>query len=385
VLFRSAEEALRDANERLADADRRKDEFIAILSHELRNPLAPIRYAVPVIARERLGEAAGRAVAVIDRQVEHLARLVDDLLDVSRITRGQIELRREHVTLSAIVAAAVEAAAPALAAAGHSLETTVTEETVWLHADGPRLAQVVTNLLDNSAKYTSRGGRVVLEAVREKGEAVVRVRDNGIGIDPAALSAIFEMFRQVNITGPARGLGIGLALVKRLVEMHGGTTEASSAGPGQGAEFVVRLPVAATPAAGESVPHAGRPGSGRGLRVLVVDDNADLVDMLAVVIESAGHDVRKALDGASAISAARLYKPDVVLLDLGLPILGGLDVARELRRHGETAAAKLVALTGWGQADDRRRTKEAGFDAHLTKPTDPDQLERLLREFASRR
>jgi signal transduction histidine kinase len=380
---RRVEQALREANARLAEADSRKDEFLAILSHELRNPLAPIRYALPLLQREQLREPGARAAAVIERQVEYLARLVDDLLDVSRITRGRIELRRDYVTLGSILTAAVEAASPAVAAARHTLRIAVPEQPIWLHADAARIGQVVTNLLNNSAKYTPRGGDIALEAGLENGQAFVRVRDTGVGIAAQVLPTVFEMFHQVTAPDKSKGgLGIGLALVKRLVEMHGGTVEAFSAGVGQGAEFAVRLPVVAGPEAAEVREQAAAPASGRRLKVLVVDDNADLVEMLAAVISDLGHDVRKALDGRSALSAAMSYRPDVVLLDLGLPLMSGLDVARELRRHGETSDARLVALTGWGQAEDRRQTREAGFDHHLTKPTDPKALADLLAKLA---
>jgi PAS domain S-box-containing protein len=383
--LKRADQALRNSEERYREADRRKDEFLAVLSHELRNPLAPIRYALPLLQRERLGEDANRAVEVIDRQVHHLTRLVDDLLDVSRITRGKIELRREFVTLGAIVTAAVEAASPAIASARHSLKLAVAEEPIWLSADPGRLAQVVTNLLNNAAKYTPRGGEITLEARRGDGHAIVRVRDTGIGIPEEALPTLFEMFRQVNNPDASQGgLGIGLALSKRLVEMHAGTIEACSAGIGHGAEFVVRLPVAHDAKVDEARPTTDIPPQiGRRLKVLVVDDNADLVEMLAMVIAGLGHDVRKALDGQTAVSAAVSYRPDVVLLDLGLPVMGGIEVAAQLRAHPETASARLVALTGRGHADDRRQTKEAGFEEHLTKPTDPNALARLLARFTT--
>lgn len=368
----------------LREADDRKNDFIAILSHELRNPLAPIRYALPLLQRERLGEQAARAVAVIERQLDHMARLVDDLLDVSRITRGKIELRREVVTLGALVSAAIEAASPAISAARHRLQSTVTEAPVWLDADPARIAQVITNLLNNSAKYTPRGGQISVEAGRDGVQAVIRVRDNGMGIPKESLATIFEMFRQID--GPGRsqgGLGIGLALARQLVEMHGGTIQAFSAGPGRGAEFVVRLPMARDPSVFTGGEARATTVSARRLKVLVVDDNADLVEMLTAVITGLGHEVRKAHDGQTALAAALSFRPDVVLLDLGLPLMGGIQVARELRRRPETSDVRLVALTGWGQAEDRRDTSEAGFDYHLTKPTDPKILERLLLQFAS--
>ncbi len=381
---KEAEEALRKANRQLAEADRRKDEFIAILSHELRNPLAPIRYALPLLERETLGDAAARAVSVINRQVHHLVRLVDDILDVSRLTRGKIELRRERVTLESILGAATEAASPAIVSGRHTLTASLPDEPIWVDGDSGRITQALTNLLNNSAKYTPAGGQITLEATRQDGQAVIRVRDNGIGIDPQALPTLFEMFRQINRGDRAQGgLGVGLAFAKRLVEMHGGSIEAHSAGAGRGSEFVVRLPVIAEAQASDlqAAASATRVASGR-LKVLVVDDNADFVQMLSTSLESAGHDVRKALDGRSAVAVAVSYRPDVVLLDLGMPVMGGLEVARELRRRPETADVRLVALTGWGQAQDRRRTEEAGFHHHLTKPTDPQELQALLEHFA---
>ena len=381
---RRAEEALREANVRLAEADQRKDDFLAVLSHELRNPLAPITYALPLLQREPLGESAVRALAVIGRQVGHLSRLVDDLLDVSRITRGKVELRCEHVTLNSILTAALEAASPGVAAGRHTVKVSVPGDPIWLHADPARLAQVVTNLLNNSAKYTPRDGEISLEAGRDDHHAVIRVRDTGIGIPADALPHVFEMFRQVGHPDQSQGgLGIGLALVKRLVEMHRGRIEAHSAGVGHGAEFVVHLPIAEGAIVQEADEISTVPGAGRRLKVLIVDDNPDLVEMLAAVVSALGHDVRKAPDGPSAISAALSYRPDVVLLDLGLPGLSGTEVARELRRQPETGNARLVALTGWGKAEDRLETSEAGFDRHLTKPADPGMLEQLLDEFAA--
>jgi PAS domain S-box-containing protein len=383
--LKRAERALREANAALAQADRRKDEFIAILSHELRNPLAPIRYALPLLSEERLGDGGRRAVAVIDRQITHLMRLVDDLLDVSRITSGKIELRTEHVTLAAVLSAAVEAASPAIAAAQHSLDVTIPDGPIWLNADAARISQAVTNLLNNSAKYTPRGGRIRLEATPGETHVAIRVADNGVGIAADALVAVFEMFHQgEGVHKSQGGLGIGLGLARQLVEMHRGSIEAHSAGENQGAEFVIRLPLA-SPASRAPEQQAPAPGGKRAcLRVLVVDDNVDLVDMLAMVVEADGHDVRKAFDGRSAISAALEYQPHLILLDVGLPDMSGMDVARELRRHADVSGARMVALTGWGQAEDRRRTAEAGFDDHLTKPADPRQIQQILEEVAQR-
>ena len=383
---RRTAEALRKANAALAETDRRKDEFIAVLSHELRNPLAPIRYALPLLGEEPLGEGGRRATAVIERQVAHIVRLVDDLLDVSRIATGKIALRRDLFTLASLVSTAVEAASPAVAASRHRLDTAVPDQPIWLVGDPARISQAITNLLNNSAKYTPEGGRIRLEAAADEASVIIRVIDNGIGLDRQALTTVFEMFRQAgDRDGSQGGLGIGLTLAKQLVEMHGGSIEAHSEGVGQGAEFAIRLPraVATAPTKEQQPPPArkGRPGR---VKVLVVDDNVDLVEMLSIVVEAAGHHVRKAFDGRSGISAALEYQPDLILLDVGMPDMNGTDVAKELRRHREVAGARIVALTGWGQAEDRQRTAEAGFDDHLTKPADPEQIRRILDEVAAR-
>ena len=383
---RRTAEALRHANATLAEADRRKDEFIAVLSHELRNPLAPIRYALPLLGEERFGERGRRAIAVIERQVAHVVRMVDDLLDVSRITTGKIELRRDFFTLGSIVSTAVEAASPAISAARHSLEIDVPEDPIWLYVDPARISQAITNLLNNSAKYTPQGGRIRLEAAADEASVTIRVIDNGIGLDGEALRTVFDMFRQANDrNGSQGGLGIGLTLARQLVEMHGGSVEAQSEGAGRGAEFAIRLPraVATVPTKEQQPLSAGNEHSGR-VKVLVVDDNVDLVEMLSMVIEAAGHYVRKAFDGRSGISAALEYQPDLILLDVGMPDLKGTEVAKELRRHRELAGARIVALTGWGQPDDRQRTAAAGFDDHLTKPADPGQIQQILEEVAGR-
>jgi CheY-like chemotaxis protein/anti-sigma regulatory factor (Ser/Thr protein kinase) len=289
--------------------------------------------------------------------------------------------------VDAVVNAATEAASPLMVAARHEMTVTVPADPIWLYADAARLSQVVTNLLNNAARYTPRGGRISVQAGREGDRAVITVCDNGIGISPDALAGIFDLFMQAHGSEINEGgLGVGLALAKRLAEMHGGSIEAHSPGAGQGSAFIVRLPITqrdATSAVTDVEPPAAR--SAARLKVLIVDDSADLVEMLGLVVEGFGHDVRKTLDGRSAIAVALAYRPDVVLLDLGLPVISGEDVARELRRHPEMAATRLVALTGWGQAEDRRRTKDAGFDDHLTKPTDPRELQRLLADVARTR
>lgn len=381
---KAAEAALGRAHAELEEADRRKDEFLAVLSHELRNPLAPIRFALPLLQVQTLNPAGARAAAVVQRQVEHLTRLVDDLLDVSRIAKGKLELRPEHVTLSSVVKTAAEAAAPRMAAADHRLTLLVPDEPIWLYGDPSRLAQVVTNLLVNSAKYSLPGGEVVVAAAVEDGQAVIRVRDAGIGIPREALPFVFDMFQQVHRRDDVSGgLGIGLALVKRLVEMHGGTVHAHSEGVGRGAEFVVRLPLGEEGRLEDAAREPPARRVERRLRVLVVDDNADLVEMLTMLVESAGHDARRASDGRSAIAVARSCRPDVVLLDLGLPDMTGLEVAAALREIPQLAGIRIAALTGWSQPDDRRQTTAAGFDYHLTKPADPEELERLLADVAA--
>jgi len=284
------------------------------------------------------------------------------------------------------VSTAVEAASPAIAAARHSLEIAVPDHPIWLHVDPARISQALTNLLNNSAKYTPQGGRIRLEAAADEASVTIRVIDNGIGLDREALATVFEMFRQAgDRNGTEGGLGIGLTLARQLVEMHGGSIEAHSEGEGQGAEFAIRLPLAATTAPRkEQQPSPASDGQPARLKVLVVDDNADLVEMLSMVVEAAGHHVRKAFDGRSGISAALEYQPDLILLDVGMPDMHGTEVAKELRRHREVAGARIVALTGWGQAEDRQRTADAGFDDHLTKPADPGQIQRILEEVAVR-
>jgi signal transduction histidine kinase/ActR/RegA family two-component response regulator len=366
------------ANEALREADRRKDDFVTMLAHELRNPLAPVRNAVQMLKMPGLGrDTAREACDMMERQVAHLVRLVDDLLDVSRVTRGVIELRREHVDLAAIFAGAVEAAQPMFNARGHEAIVSMPSEPIVLDADPVRLAQVVTNLLVNAAKYTPPTGRIWLTGGRDGPDAVVRVRDSGAGIDPEFLPRVFDLFSQADrsLARTRGGLGIGLMLVRRLVELHGGTVSASSPGVGQGSEFVVRLP--ALPA---GVAECHRPtetpsaAAGPARRVLVVDDNVDAAESSAFLLRFSGHQVEIAHDGEAALRAVRDFRPEVVLLDIGLPGMSGYDVARELRARPECEGLVLAAVTGYGQDDDRRRAREAGFDYHLTKPLDPDTL-----------
>ncbi|HEX9095835.1 MAG TPA: ATP-binding protein [Candidatus Dormibacteraeota bacterium] len=369
----------------LADQDRRKDEFLAMLSHELRNPLAPIRNALILI---RLGQQEPRpevrqAYDIIDRQVENLVRLVDDLLDLGRITSGKIQLQKERIDLAAVIARAIEGARPLIDARRHTLEVNLPEAPVPVEADPVRLAQVLWNLLNNAAKYTPDGGRITLEVERGNG-AVVRIRDTGIGIAPEMLPKVFDLFTQMDrsLDRAEGGLGIGLTLVRRLTEMHGGTVAATSEGQGQGCEFVVHLPALPDEAspAGPTLPALAErhvaPASGR--RILVVDDNRDSAESMAMLLRLFGNDVRTVQDGRLALEVAAAYHPSVVLLDICLPGLDGLEVCRRLRARNDESQPLIVALTGYGMEEDRRRCQEAGFDRHMVKPVDIETLQEML-------
>jgi signal transduction histidine kinase/CheY-like chemotaxis protein len=379
------EQRVQERTAALREADRRKDEFLAVLAHELRNPLAAVRNALQLmrLAGDDAG-VVGPARDVLERQVRHLVRLIDDLMDVSRITRGKIELRTERLGLAAAVQSAVEISRPHIDAAGHTLEVALPAGPVDVQADPLRLAQVVANLLNNAAKYTEPGGRIWLSATREDDRAVLRVRDTGIGIPADMLPRVFDPFVQApSAAGRAQGgVGIGLTLVKGLVELHGGSVEAHSAGPGQGSEFVVRLPLA--PEGGEgrgAAPQAReqRPPTGPvALRVLVVDDNRDSAESLGTLLRLMGHEVRVVYDGPAALEAARAFGPAALVQDIEMPGMSGYEVARRLRAQPVTKVTLLVALTGYGGEDERRRCLEAGFDQHLVKPVDLDALQELL-------
>jgi PAS domain S-box-containing protein len=365
----------------LREVDRRKDEFLATLSHELRNPLAPIRNALQIINLSTDRHTREQARAVMERQLEQMVRLVDDLLDVSRITRGKLDLRKEQVQLSAVVNCAVETSRPAIEQMGHELTLTLPEQPILLDADLTRLAQVFSNLLTNSSKYTDRGGHISLTAVREENDVVVSVKDTGIGIAADQLPRLFQMFSQVEhaLQRSQGGLGIGLTLVKRLVEMHGGRVEARSEGLGRGAEFVVRLPIvvqASSPQAPSE--QNGPPAPKSSLRILIVDDNRDGANSLAMLLRIMGHDPRTAHDGQEGVDLAEEFRPDVTLLDIGLPKLNGYQVCRRIREQSWGKDMVLVAVTGWGQEEDRRRSQEAGFNQHLVKPVSPQDLMKLL-------
>ncbi len=379
--------------EQLAETDHRKDEFLAMLAHELRNPLAPIRNALHMV-RMRGAErrqVVGEAYDIIERQVEYLVRLVDDLLDVSRITRGKIQLQTERVDLAAVVERAIEGSRPLIEARGHTLEVVLPEVAVIVDADPLRLAQVFWNLLNNAAKYTPEGGRIALTVERTapqkqsgEGEVVVRVRDTGMGIPAEMLPKVFDLFTQMDRTldRAEGGLGIGLTLVRRLTELHRGTAQASSGGPGLGSEFVVRLPISSTseivkPTEKLAATDEPRQSAARR-RILVVDDNRDSADSLAKLLQLCGHDVRAVNNGQTALEIAADYRPEVVLLDIGLPGMNGLEVCRHLRELPEGSQMLIVAMTGYGQMEDRAQSKEAGFNAHLVKPVDLETLQEML-------
>jgi PAS domain S-box-containing protein len=375
---------LKRVQKALREADRRKNEFVAILAHELRNPLGPIRNAARILKLKGSHDPELRGpIEMIERQTEQLARLLDDLLDVSRITRGALEMRRERTALSEVVNASVNACDEELQSHGVQLRVSLPTEPAELVADRARLIQVVCNLITNAAKYTPSGGEIELTATMSDGTLRVSVKDNGRGIPADRLSDIFELFAQVDRSEErGGGLGIGLTLVRQIATLHGGSIEARSEGLGHGSEFILTLPVVVTPAARAKSPLPGPAAAPR--RILVVDDSPDAVESLTVLLEIAGHHVHKALDGEAAIALAQQVRPDVVLLDLGMPKVSGYDVARRIREQPWGKQIYLVALSGWGQADDRLRTEEAGFDAHLVKPVAPEVLDRLLATMSAR-
>jgi signal transduction histidine kinase/CheY-like chemotaxis protein/PAS domain-containing protein len=413
ILARQAADLIerKRSEDELRDAHRRKDEFLATLAHELRNPLAPMRNALALI-RLSGGRASDQAREILERQLHHLIRLVDDLLDVSRITRGNIPLRRIAIDLAAVIGQAVETARPLAEERGHELRLSLPNEPIYLDADPVRLAQVFNNLLNNACKYTDPGGRIELHAGQQDGEAVVTVRDNGLGIPRDRLGNIFDMFTQVDrsLEKTQGGLGIGLTLVRRLVQEHGGSVVARSEGEGHGSEFTVHLPVleiapdsasteypAATarpasppPSAAAAAPskaprseeHVSVAGNGHRTgakrRALVVDDNVDSAESLAILLEATGNETRTAHDGLEAITAVEAFRPQIVFLDIGMPHLNGYDTARRIREQPWGRDIVLVAVSGWGQEEDRRRSKDAGFDAHLVKPADYTEVSRLL-------
>lgn len=368
----------------LREAARRKDEFLATLAHELRNPLAPVRNAIHFLKlRGPATQDVQWATEIVDRQVGLMSRLIDDLMDLSRISQGRIELRRAHVPLEQVLADAMETIQPQIDGAGHKLALLQPAVKLVVDADRARLAQAFMNLLSNAAKYTDPGGQLEVRVVSEGGHAVISFRDNGIGIAPHRLEQVFEMFSQEEpaLSRSRGGLGIGLSLTRKLVELHGGSVKASSEGPGKGSLFLVRLPlaVAAAPAAPQepaATPAAGLPAG--TLRILVADDNADAAETLSLLLESMGHEVRHVPDGEAAVAAAQEFDPQLVLLDIGMPRLNGYEACERIRGLPGGAARTLVAVTGWGQPQDLERARVAGFDQHLVKPVDMDRLLHLI-------
>ena len=413
--------ARKDTEEKLRDSNRRTTEFLAMLAHELRNPLAPILNSLAIMRSARKLESsssprqwpgesgpapanpANTAMDVLDRQVGQMVKLVDDLLDAGRISRGKLVLRKERVELSSVVHHAVEAARPLCEALDQEMTVTLPQVPVYLNADPTRLAQIVGNLLNNASKFSDRGSRIWLTVERSETSGagaiehvsrelppsvLIRVRDTGPGIAADQQSRIFEMFTQVDtaLERAVTGLGIGLTLVKTLTEMHGGSVDITSAGIGQGSEFIVRLPILVETVALPAPAMTADPAvTATGLRILVVDDNRDAADMLAMFLQLSGHETHTAYDGLEAIEATTRLQPDLVLLDIGLPRLNGYEAGRRIREQHKTGRPVLVALSGWGQDEDRRRSKEAGFDAHLVKPVDEIALRKLLVDLGARK
>lgn len=365
----------------LSEATRRRyEEFLAMLAHELRNPLAPIVYAVRSLQLPGTDLAAQRLAAdVIERQAKRLARLIDDLVDVARVVTGKINFRRERILLSSVVDTAVETVRPLMEERGHDFAVSLQPEPIWLQADATRLEQVVVNLLTNAAKYTHDGGRIELTVQQAEDQAVLRIRDTGAGIAPELLPRMFELFTQgdQSLDRARGGLGVGLSLVRRIVELHGGTVKAESV-VGQGSEFIVRLPLEAAEPAASPPAAPAHSVAARRLRILVVDDSIETAQGLAMLLQASNHDVRTAHDGASAVKTALDYRPDVVFLDIGLPEMDGYAVAQRIRREPALQGAVLVAMTGYGHEAHRQRSRDAGFDHHLAKPADFDDVERIL-------
>ena len=371
----------RQAEEALKAASRRKDEFLALLAHELRNPLAPIRHVLQIM---RLSGGHGQllhsAFEIMERQIGHMVRMIDDLLDVSRISRGRVELRMEDVELAAVIHQAVEAATPHIANMSHKLTVSLPPAPIHVDGDLTRLAQAISNLLNNASKFTDTGGSIHLSLERDGEQAVIRVKDSGIGISVEQLPLIFDMFTQLDgsLERSQAGLGIGLTVVKNLVELHSGTVEAHSGGVGQGCEFVVRLPIREEVIEEKPKAAASDPQIKASRRILVVDDNEDSANSLATFLRLLGNETHTAFDGVEALEKAAALQPDVVLLDIGMPRLNGYEVARQIRAQPWGAQVVLVAVTGWGQDEDRLKAREAGFDCHMVKPIDPAALTSTL-------
>ena len=365
----------------LEEADRRKDTFLATLAHELRNPLAPLRHGLQIMQlAENDASAVAQARAMMKRQLQHMVRLIDDLLDVSRITLGKVELRRELIEIGDVVRSAVETSRPHIDDAGQRLQLTLPTAALWVHGDSARLSQVLSNLLNNASKFTSRGGRITFAVEDDEGTVVLRVSDTGVGIPPDKLREVFDIFTQVDQGEAQDGLGVGLSIARQLIEMHGGEIEGRSRGRGQGSEFVVRLPGANPPMAGGAKPDQGRTSrpTHAPLRILIADDNVDSATSLSEVLRMLGHEVRTAHDGQQAVDIALDFRPDVMLLDIGMPRLNGYDSCRRIRKEPWGARVVMVAVTGWGQAEHRARARSAGFDHHLVKPVELSDLQAVF-------
>jgi signal transduction histidine kinase len=378
--LRDSLDQLRVAHDRLREEQSKKDRFIATLAHELRNPLAPIRTGVQILARSPPAPLAEKTLALMERQMGHITRLLDDLLDVSRIVRGRLELQMKHVDLADVISLAVDAVDPLLKAAGQRLSMQVPDAPVWVNADSPRLTQVLTNVLNNAIKFSPPGETIGLSVRADGAQVEIQVSDAGIGIPPEKLEEVFDAFTQVSeekLAGHAGGLGIGLSLA-RMLELHGGSIEARSKGKGQGTTIVLRLPAAPAPAQDHSITPLRATKGGNARRILVVDDNEDAADTIAEALRLSGHSVYVAHDGAKALELAAGMDLDGVVLDIGMPEMDGYEVCRRLRRAERNAGVKIIALTGWNAEADRLRTEEAGFDTHLTKPADLQVLERAF-------
>jgi signal transduction histidine kinase/CheY-like chemotaxis protein len=364
----------------LKEADRRKDEFLATLAHELRNPLAPIRMGIQILRMKDADSRTQPVLPIMERQLRHLTRLLDDLLDVSRITQGKITLHVERVDARQIIQTSIETSRPLLEEMRHVFTASLPGEPLWVDVDPVRLAQVLSNLLGNAAKYTPEGGHITLTARRSGNEVEIVVSDDGHGIPPERLESIFDMFTQLEspVGKTSHGLGIGLSLAKGLVSLHRGTIEARSEGPGRGSEFRVRLPAGSTRS--DDVPSSEEPRARGTMKLLVVDDNPDVASSVAMFLELVGHDVRVAHDGDKAIQLAEEFRPQAMLLDLGMPGMDGYEVCRRIRSMSWAKDMRIIAITGWGQEEDRRQSAAAGFDAHLVKPVNPKTLDQLLRE-----
>lgn len=368
----------------LKEADRRKDEFLATLAHELRTPLAPVRNGLDILRRNPNVESGNEIREMMDRQLTHLVHLIDDLLDVSRVSQGKIELRKQVMNISEAVLAAVEASSPAIEAARHELMVDYPEKTIWVNADKTRLAQAIGNLLNNAAKYTPPGGKIKVAVQAPQQSVIIRITDTGVGIPTAMQGRVFQLFTQVEdqLTKSQGGLGIGLALVKQLVEVHGGSVSVTSAGEGHGSSFTITLPTVSAQVPAEAVTVAlPTHTSSHSLKVLVVDDNPIIADTLGMMLEEIGHEFEPVHDGRQAIDVAHSYKPDVILLDIGLPGMDGYEVCRVFRNDPAFKKIPIIAQTGWGQDRDKELAREAGFDFHLTKPVPLEDLERYLSEI----